>query len=280
MTCFPPCEIEYLCHLRGARICADTVSGTIAAPIQRLRQRMEDYGIGPLCLAVSPGRQTLWQRYPHSQRAALVQSGGHAVSILFISRGNSLNARRRRELRRWIASYHTLHVAGCESSPPHPQGWQRLTRARSSALQQYWSHRRRSGQPLHVCLRKLLAIDPSNDAVGQSHGARAGGRKSSADYGCDSHSRYARRFTLARRKFVFGRPARNKKSPATKNENCCRTSICCWQFKIARGKSCGDFAATEGDHGGPCAGIAARSPARGPTFALWAVNTLSTNWKC
>ncbi len=61
-----------------------------------------------------------------------------------------------RELRRWIDSYHTLHVAGCESSPLHPQGWQRLTRARSSLVQQYWSHRRRFNQPLHVCLRDLL----------------------------------------------------------------------------------------------------------------------------
>jgi glycosyltransferase involved in cell wall biosynthesis len=60
------------------------------------------------------------------------------------------------ELRRWIASYHTLHVAGCESSSVRPQGWRSLTRSRSSALQQRWSHRRRSGQPLHVCLGNLL----------------------------------------------------------------------------------------------------------------------------
>ncbi len=60
------------------------------------------------------------------------------------------------ELRRWISSYHTLHIAGCESSAAHPAGWQRLTRPRSAAFQQYWSHRRRGHQPLHLCIRGLL----------------------------------------------------------------------------------------------------------------------------
>lgn len=61
-----------------------------------------------------------------------------------------------RELRRLIASYHTLHVAGCESSPAHPRGWQSLTRRRSWVLQQYWSQRRRCNQPLHLCVHDLL----------------------------------------------------------------------------------------------------------------------------
>ncbi len=61
-----------------------------------------------------------------------------------------------REMRKWISTYHTLHVAGCRADGPQPRSWKQLTCARSSLIQRYWSHRQRSGRPLDDCVSDLL----------------------------------------------------------------------------------------------------------------------------